>query len=243
MSFCANTGRVQARRERRAARRRRRRVPPGRGVAMSRERSAPTSPQPELHRLADRARLPQPAAQPRGGARERPSEGGTRLGARSRAPGSEVGGAGARSAPAGGGAQDSGLRNHSPDTRRVRFADALGLELAAVLLPPEKLRVPRHVQVQLQRDALPPLRAVPAPRPRPQVGGRGTPLPQDFLSLASADVWGVDLPRSTHLHPQPWACSRSPTLGFPLAVLGYSPSYPRLPRRQGRPPGGPNASP
>ncbi|XP_016061247.1 PREDICTED: protein phosphatase 1 regulatory subunit 3E [Miniopterus natalensis] len=44
-----------------------------------------------------------------------------------------------------------------PDTRkRVRFADALGLELAVVrrFRPGELPRVPRHVQVQLQRDAL-----------------------------------------------------------------------------------------
>ncbi|XP_074092335.1 protein phosphatase 1 regulatory subunit 3E [Macrotis lagotis] len=61
----------------------------------------------------------------------------------------------ARSAPAGGGARAP--RSRSPDTRkRVRFADALGLELAAVrrFCPAELPRVPRHVQLQLQRDAL-----------------------------------------------------------------------------------------
>ncbi|XP_055292582.1 protein phosphatase 1 regulatory subunit 3E [Moschus berezovskii] len=86
---------------------------------------------------------------------EEPSEGGTRFGARSRAPGPSRGRR-ARSAPAGGGGTRA-LRNHSPDTRkRVRFADALGLELAAVrrFRPGELPRVPRHVQVQLQRDAL-----------------------------------------------------------------------------------------
>nr|XP_010598860.1 LOW QUALITY PROTEIN: protein phosphatase 1 regulatory subunit 3E [Loxodonta africana] len=44
-----------------------------------------------------------------------------------------------------------------PDTRKkMRFADALRLELAAVrrFRPGELPRVPRHVQVQLQRDAL-----------------------------------------------------------------------------------------
>ncbi|XP_010829588.1 PREDICTED: protein phosphatase 1 regulatory subunit 3E [Bison bison bison] len=120
---------------------------------------------------------------------EEPSEGGTRLGARSRAPGPSRGRR-ARSAPAGGGTR--ALRNHSPDTRkRVRFADALGLELAAVrrFRPGELPRVPRHVQVQLQRDALRHF-APCQPRARGlQVGGRGTPLPQDFLSLASAEVW------------------------------------------------------
>lgn len=121
---------------------------------------------------------------------EEPGEGGTRLGARSRAPGPSRGRR-ARSAPAGGSGIRA-LRNHSPDTRkRVRFADALGLELAAVrrFRPGELPRVPRHVQVQLQRDALRHF-APCQPRARGlQVGGRGTPLPQDFLSLASADVW------------------------------------------------------
>ena len=121
---------------------------------------------------------------------EEPGEGGTRLGGRSRAPGLSRGRR-ARSAPAGGSGIRA-LRNHSPDTRkRVRFADALGLELAAVrrFRPGELPRVPRHVQVQLQRDALRHF-APCQPRARGlQVGGRGTPLPQDFLSLASADVW------------------------------------------------------
>lgn len=86
---------------------------------------------------------------------EEPGEGGTRPGARSRA---HVPGRGrrARSAPAGGGGART-ARSRSPDTRkRVRFADALGLELAVVrrFRPGEPPRVPRHVQVQLQRDAL-----------------------------------------------------------------------------------------
>nr|XP_020037209.1 protein phosphatase 1 regulatory subunit 3E isoform X2 [Castor canadensis] len=86
---------------------------------------------------------------------EEPGEGGTRLGARSRAHGPSRGRR-ARSAPAGGGGVRA-PRSRSPDTRkRVRFADALGLELAAVrrFRPGELPRVPRHVQVQLQRDAL-----------------------------------------------------------------------------------------
>ncbi|KAL6088482.1 hypothetical protein STEG23_009855 [Scotinomys teguina] len=86
---------------------------------------------------------------------EEPGEGGARPGARSRA---HVPGRGrrARSAPAGGGGARP-ARSRSPDTRkRVRFADALGLELAVVrrFRPGEPPRVPRHVQVQLQRDAL-----------------------------------------------------------------------------------------
>ncbi|XP_006776881.1 PREDICTED: protein phosphatase 1 regulatory subunit 3E [Myotis davidii] len=87
---------------------------------------------------------------------EEPGEGGTRLGARSRAQASSRGRR-ARSAPAGGGGARAS-RSRSPDTRkRVRFADALGLELAAVrrFRPGELPRVPRHVHVQLQRDALP----------------------------------------------------------------------------------------
>nr|XP_006988560.1 protein phosphatase 1 regulatory subunit 3E [Peromyscus maniculatus bairdii] len=86
---------------------------------------------------------------------EEPGEGGTRPGARSRAP-VPARGRRARSAPAGGGGARP-ARSRSPDTRkRVRFADALGLELAVVrrFRPGEPPRVPRHVQVQLQRDAL-----------------------------------------------------------------------------------------
>ncbi|XP_041036702.1 protein phosphatase 1 regulatory subunit 3E-like [Carcharodon carcharias] len=48
-------------------------------------------------------------------------------------------------------------RSRSPDTRkRVRFADSLGLELAAVkrFSQWEAPRVPSHVQAQLQRDAI-----------------------------------------------------------------------------------------
>ncbi|XP_043842809.1 protein phosphatase 1 regulatory subunit 3E [Dromiciops gliroides] len=80
--------------------------------------------------------------------------GGAHLRPRSRALGPGRGRR-ARSAPAGGGARAP--RSRSPDTRkRVRFADALGLELAAVrrFSPGELPRVPRHVQIQLQRDAL-----------------------------------------------------------------------------------------
>lgn len=86
---------------------------------------------------------------------EEPGEGGTRPGARSRAHVRDRGRR-ARSAPAGGGGARA-ARSRSPDTRkRVRFADALGLELAVVrrFRPGEPPRVPRHVQVQLQRDAL-----------------------------------------------------------------------------------------
>ncbi|KAM5336914.1 protein phosphatase 1 regulatory subunit 3E isoform 1-T2 [Glossophaga mutica] len=86
---------------------------------------------------------------------EEPGEAGTRLGARSRTHSSSRGRR-ARSAPAGGGGARA-PRSCSPDTRkRVRFADALGLELAAVrrFRPGDLPRVPRHVQVQLQRDAL-----------------------------------------------------------------------------------------
>ncbi|KAM7321574.1 protein phosphatase 1 regulatory subunit 3E [Alexandromys fortis] len=86
---------------------------------------------------------------------EEPGEGGTRPGARSRAHVRDRGRR-ARSAPAGGSGARA-ARSRSPDTRkRVRFADALGLELAVVrrFRPGEPPRVPRHVQVQLQRDAL-----------------------------------------------------------------------------------------
>nr|XP_045009989.1 protein phosphatase 1 regulatory subunit 3E [Jaculus jaculus] len=89
------------------------------------------------------------------GLEEEPGEGGTRLGARSRAQ-VQSRGRRARSAPAAGdGARAP--RSRSPNTRkRVRFADALGLELAAVrrFRPGELPRVPRHVQIQLQKDAL-----------------------------------------------------------------------------------------
>lgn len=119
---------------------------------------------------------------------EEPGEGGTRPGARSRA---HVPGRGrrARSAPAGGGGART-ARSRSPDTRkRVRFADALGLELAVVrrFRPGEPPRVPRHVQVQLQRDALrhfapcPPrarslqVGALPCPAPGPQPSPSGVP--------------------------------------------------------------------
>lgn len=102
-----------------------------------------------------------------------PGEGGTRLGARSRAHAPSRGRR-ALSAPAGGGGVRV-PRSRSPDTRkRVRFADALGLELAAVrrFRPGELPRVPRHVQVQLQRDALRHF-APCQPRARGlQVGGR-----------------------------------------------------------------------
>lgn len=163
------------------------------GVAMSRERHSLTDIPRNLSFIAsltERAyylsQRPSLEEEPE----EEPSGGGTRLGARSRAPGPSRERR-ARSAPAGGGGTRA-LRNHSPDTRkRVRFADALGLELAAVrrFRPGELPRVPRHVQVQLQRDALRHF-APCQPRARGlQVGGRGTPLPQDFLSLASADVW------------------------------------------------------
>ncbi|KAK7798326.1 hypothetical protein U0070_014498 [Myodes glareolus] len=86
---------------------------------------------------------------------EEPGEGGIRPGARSRAHVRDRGRR-ARSAPAGGSGARA-ARSRSPDTRkRVRFADALGLELAVVrrFRPGEPPRVPRHVQVQLQRDAL-----------------------------------------------------------------------------------------
>lgn len=116
----------------------------------------------------------EPAREPE----EEPGEGGTRLGARSRAhaPGR---GRRARSAPAGGGGGAGGGRApRSPDTRKkVRFADALGLELAAVrrFRPGELPRVPRHVQIQLQRDALRHFAPCP-PRARGlQVGGPRVP--------------------------------------------------------------------
>ncbi|GCB81566.1 hypothetical protein scyTo_0022199, partial [Scyliorhinus torazame] len=59
----------------------------------------------------------------------------------------------ARSLPA----RAESRRSRSPDTRkRVRFADSLGLELAAVkrFSQWEAPRVPIHVQAQLQRDAI-----------------------------------------------------------------------------------------
>ncbi|KAM9202174.1 LOW QUALITY PROTEIN: protein phosphatase 1 regulatory subunit 3E [Dugong dugon] len=86
---------------------------------------------------------------------EEPGEGRTRHGARSRAH-TPSRGRRARSAPAVGG-EVRAPRSRSPDTHKtVRFADALGIELTAVRrFRPGKLpRVPRHVQVQLQRDAL-----------------------------------------------------------------------------------------
>ncbi|CAM4646975.1 unnamed protein product [Caretta caretta] len=64
-------------------------------------------------------------------------------------------GARARSAPAGG--PGGGSRSCSPGSRkRVRFADALGLELASVrhYWPAELPQVPERVHTQLRRDAL-----------------------------------------------------------------------------------------
>lgn len=123
---------------------------------------------------------------------EEPGEGGTRLGARSRAQASSRGRR-ARSAPAGGGGARAS-RSRSPDTRkRVRFADALGLELAAVrrFRPGELPRVPRHVHVQLQRDALRHF-APCQPRARGlQVGCRGPPLLRDLPIPAVR--WGSGL--------------------------------------------------
>lgn len=120
---------------------------------------------------------------------EEPGEARTRLGARSRAHASSRGRR-ARSAPAGGGGARA-PRSCSPNTRkRVRFADALGLELVAVrrFRPGELPRVPRHVQVQLQRDALRHF-APCQPRARGlQVGSRGTPLPGDLIVPATAGV-------------------------------------------------------
>lgn len=118
---------------------------------------------------------------------EEPGEGGARLGARPRAQASSRGRR-ARSAPAGGGGARAS-RSRSPDTRkRVRFADALGLELAAVrrFRPGELPRVPRHVHVQLQRDALRHF-APCQPRARGlQVGCSGPPLPRTSPPLPAA---------------------------------------------------------
>lgn len=140
---------------------------------------------------------------------EEQGESGTRLGARSRAHAPSRGRR-ARSAPAGGGGVRV-PRSCSPDTRkRVRFADALGLELAAVrrFRPGELPRVPRHVQVQLQRDALRHF-APCQPRARGlQVGGEGTPPLRDLPSRTLRDV-GVDLNGNTHLHPQPRVRARA----------------------------------
>uniref|UniRef100_A0A8C0G0T8 Protein phosphatase 1 regulatory subunit 3E n=1 Tax=Chelonoidis abingdonii TaxID=106734 RepID=A0A8C0G0T8_CHEAB len=61
----------------------------------------------------------------------------------------------AHSAPAGG--PGGGSRSRSPGSRkRVRFADALGLELASVRCywPAELPQVPERVHTQLRRDAL-----------------------------------------------------------------------------------------
>lgn len=149
---------------------------------------------------------------------EEPGEGGTRLGARSRALASSRGRR-ARSAPAGGGGARAS-RSRSPDTRkRVRFADALGLELAAVrrFRPGELPRVPRHVQVQLQRDALRHFVPCQSRTRGLQVSGRGTPLLPDLSVWAVAGVGGVNLSRNTHPQPQSWACSCASLLGSPLA--------------------------
>ncbi|XP_012589446.1 PREDICTED: protein phosphatase 1 regulatory subunit 3E, partial [Condylura cristata] len=132
--------------------------PAGAGGAMSRERPPRTDIPRNLSFIAaltERAyyRSQRPSLEEE--QEEEPGEGGTRLGARSRAQ-AHSRGRRARSAPAGGGAARA-PRSRSPDTRkRVRFADALGLELAAVrrFRPGELPRVPRHVQIQLQRDAL-----------------------------------------------------------------------------------------
>uniref|UniRef100_A0A8C0NL70 CBM21 domain-containing protein n=1 Tax=Canis lupus familiaris TaxID=9615 RepID=A0A8C0NL70_CANLF len=137
-----------------------------------------------------------------------PGEGGTRLGARSRAHAPSRGRR-ALSAPAGGGGVRA-PRSRSPDTRkRVRFADALGLELAAVrrFRPGELPRVPRHVQAQLQRDAL---RHFAPCRPRArglQVGGRRrhAPFPGPPRPGRRGRV-GEDLWRDTLVHSQPEAC-------------------------------------
>lgn len=140
---------------------------------------------------------------------EEPAEGGTRLGARSRAHVPSRGRR-ARSAPAGGGGARA-PRSRSPDTRkRVRFADALGLELAAVrrFRPGELPRVPRHVQIQLQRDALRHF-APCQPRSRSlQVGARGTPPSPGPLPIGRGGSKGVDLSRNTH-PSQPRACACS----------------------------------
>lgn len=141
---------------------------------------------------------------------EEPGEGGTRFGARSRAHAPSRGRR-ARSAPAGGGGARA-PRSRSPDTRkRVRFADALGLELAAVrrFRPGELPRVPRHVQIQLQRDALRHF-APCQPRARGlQVGGGGTLPPGDLPQSAASGVWE-------------WICQRAPisipSLGLRLPI-------------------------
>ncbi|EHH27751.1 hypothetical protein EGK_18024, partial [Macaca mulatta] len=132
--------------------------PAGEGAAMSRERPPGTDIPRNLSFIAAlterayyRSQRPSLEEEPE----EEPGEGGTRFGARSRAHAPSRGRR-ARSAPAGGGGARA-PRSRSPDTRkRVRFADALGLELAAVrrFRPGELPRVPRHVQIQLQRDAL-----------------------------------------------------------------------------------------
>lgn len=121
---------------------------------------------------------------------EEPGQGGTRLGARSRAHAPSRGRR-ARSAPAGGGGARA-PRSRSPDTRkRVRFADALGLELTAVrrFRPGELPRVPRHVQVQLQRDALRHFAPCQSRARGLQVSGRATPLPRDLPCPAAAAGW------------------------------------------------------
>lgn len=165
----------------------------GAGGAMFRERSSRTDIPRNLSFIAAlterayyRSQRPSLEEEPE----EVPGEGGTRLGARSRAPAPSRERR-ARSAPAGG----SGTRvphSRSPDTRkRVRFADALGLELTAVrrFRPGELPRVPRHVQVQLQRDALRHFAPCQSRARGLQVGGRGTPLPRNLPNLASAGLW------------------------------------------------------
>lgn len=168
--------------------------PAGAGDAMSRERPPRTDIPRNLSFIAAlterayyRSLRPSLEEEPE----EEPGEGGTRLGARSRAH-IPSRGRRARSAPAGGGGARA-PRSRSPDTRkRVRFADALGLELAAVrrFRPGELPRVPRHVQIQLQRDALRHF-APCQPRARGlQVGGRCTHAPSLDLPISTAAGMG-----------------------------------------------------
>ncbi|XP_039354690.1 LOW QUALITY PROTEIN: protein phosphatase 1 regulatory subunit 3E [Mauremys reevesii] len=106
-----------------------------------------------------------------GDSTRRPRGGPGRARGRQSRAGSRGGGRRARSAPAGG--PGGGSRSRSPGSRkRVRFADALGLELVSVrrYWPAELPQVPERVHTQLRRDAL---RHFAPLRPFQVMGGAG----------------------------------------------------------------------
>lgn len=184
-------------------------------------RAAPPNrhpPQPELHRRANGARLlPQPAAQPRGGA-----GGGARPGrdaprgpipcsrSESRPPGPFC----ARRRRRGPGAPQPQSRH--PQESAFRRRAGAGADRRAPL-PPRRAATgapPRAGPATERRP--PPLRAVPVPRPRPPGKRQGhAPSPGPPLPGRGSGVGG-DLSRNTHLCLLSWACPCSSLLGVPI---------------------------